>query len=206
MRRTIVGISAAAVLFGASCGHSATGPATTKAILITLQLNALQAAASITIDGITFGTIGTTNTVTMQVPLTAKTLTYLISNSPISPPQDIQPDMLGTSANVAIIGSTYSINNIINNITYVDPTIINLTGATAYVGIFRNGAVTCLAPLLIGSTTGKDFGYWKLSSDTEFRAYSTVGCTGPYHSYGFAQLSAFTPNSGTVTFNLSSIP
>jgi hypothetical protein len=205
MRRQFAGLGAVAVLATMSCAKAPTQAQNQESVLVTLDLSVSDAAAIISVDGFTYGTVSTNQPITLQVPNGSKSLTYVITNSPIGTIQDVQPDIIAASGSASVIGSGITINNVISGTTYFAPVIANNLGAVAYVGIFRAGTLSCLSPLLIG-TAGKDLGYWKLSADTEIRAYQSLGCSGSYHSWNSTQLSAFTPNSGVILLSLTSIP
>jgi hypothetical protein len=205
MRRVPLGFFALAT-FVAACSHESTAPVASKGILITFDLNALDAAVLISVDGYTYGTIATNQPITLQVPVAAQTLTYIITNSPVTVPQDVQPDIIGATASVPIAGSSYTISKLINGTTYFDPIVTNNSGSVAYIGIYRGGALTCLAPTPTTAPFAKALGYWRLTSDTELRAYNSLGCGGSYHAWTYTDLSASDPNSGVISLTLTSIP
>jgi hypothetical protein len=205
MRRQFVGLTAVAVLATLSCGKGPTESKNQESVLITLDLSVADAAAILSVDGFVYGTVSTNLPITLEVPSGSKSLTYLITNSPLGTIQDVQPDIIAASGTVSVAGSSITINNVISGTTYFAPVIANKLGAVAYVGIFRGGSLTCLSPLLVGEA-GKDLGYWRLTADTEMRAYQSLGCSGTYHAWNSTQLSAFTPNSGVLTLSLTSIP
>jgi hypothetical protein len=205
MGRIPLGIVALATLLTA-CSHDSTAPVPSKGILITFDLNTLDAAAVISVDGYTYGTVATNQPIEIQVPVAAQTLTYVITFSPIMAPQDVQPDIIGATANVPITGSSFTIGKVISGTTYFDPIVTNNSGSVAYIGIFRGGELTCLAPTPTTAPFSKELGYWRLTSDTELRAYNSLGCGGSYHAWTYTDLSASDPNSGVISLSLTSIP
>lgn len=205
MRRIFAGV-VAAVIGLAGCSKSPAAPTNLTSIHIAFDLSAVDAAAILSIDGDMYGTVATNTPITLQIPANAQSFSYKITNSPIGVIQDVQPDIIAATATAAVTPSaTYTINNVIGTTTYFAPVIANNLGAPAYVGIYRSGALTCLAPL-VTAEAGKDFGYWRLTSDTELRAYQSLSCTGPYHTWNAAQLSAYNTNTGVISLSLTSIP
>jgi hypothetical protein len=205
MRRQLAGLTAVAALATLSCAKGPTQATNQESVLVTFDLSVADAAAILSVDGFTYGTVSTNQPISLQVPAGSKSLTYVITNSPLGTIQDVQPDIIAASGTVAVVSSGITINNVISGTTYFAPIVTNNLGAVAYVGIFRSGSLTCLAPLLNGAV-GTDFGYWRLSADTELRAYQSLGCSGTYHAWNSTQLSAFAANSGLISLSLAAIP
>jgi hypothetical protein len=205
MRRALVGLTAAAMLATTSCAKAPTQAKNEENILVTLDLSVADAAAILSVDGFNYGTVSTNQPITLQVPSGSKSLTYVITNSPLGTIQDVQPDIIAATGSVAVVGSAITINNVISGTTYIAPVIANNLGSVAYIGIFCSGSLTCLTPLLVGAA-GKDLGYWRLTADTELRAYQSVGCGGSFHTWNSTQLSAFAVNTGLISLSLTSIP
>jgi hypothetical protein len=197
---------AIATIAVASCGkHDSTAPLPEKDILITFNLAAAELSLAVSVDGSFYGSVLSTEPTEFQLPGGSQTLTYTIAKAPFFQGPE-QPDIIGATTSVTLSGSRYTINNVINGVTYIDPFIQNNFGATAYVGIFRGGAVTCIAPMPVGILFGQNLGFWRLTADTELRAYQSLGCTGSYHTWTNAQLSQFDPDYGLVNLTLTSIP
>jgi hypothetical protein len=191
----------------ASCGkHDSTAPVPQKDILVSFDLSAADIALVVGVDGTYYGTIVTSEPTEFHIPGDAKSITYQITKSPLFQVSDITSDIIGATATADVSGSRYTINNVFGGVTYVNPFIQNNSGATAYVGIFRGGTLTCIAPMTVGALFGQNFGFWRLTADTELRAYQSLGCTGSYHAWTNVQLSQFTPDFGLVNLTLTTIP
>ena len=170
MRREFAGLAVVAVLATLSCAKPPTQSQNKENILVTLDLSVSDAAAILSVDGFTYGTVSTNQPITLQIPNGSKSLTYVITNSPIGTIQDVQPDIISASGTVAVVGSSITINNVISGTTYFAPVIANNLGSVADVGILLgSGSLTCLSPLLIGR--GREEGFGLLEAQ---RGYGTA--------------------------------
>jgi len=120
------------------------------------------------------------------------------------------PDQIGeVNVTITAINGVLEITNVIDDQTYITASIFNHTASPVSIGVFDGSAVSCASQLPAASQNAVGFtqtGYYRLTPATEFRAYATPDCTGPYSPWPSSQLAGFEAKSGVVTLSLTSPP
>jgi len=108
------------------------------------------------------------------------------------------------------IGLTLEITNVVSDTTYVTASVYNETSSQVQIGVYDGTRVNCVSMLPAKSGVVHGFtqtGYYRLSSETEMRAYRSGSlCTGPYVAWPKSQLADFEAKSGLVELSLTSPP
>ena len=176
-------------MFLAACDSS--GKATPTAPVIPTQTpvvtktgtvrNFLGLSVEITSSGVSLGTLASGATSTLTLPATATSITYVPkpatyagTSTPIPNDMPGATIPLGTGASFAV-----DINNVVNGQPYIFPVFTNNSGMPVSFAVSQGGVIRCLAT---ASSVGPyEFGYYALTSTTQFRVYQTnTACAGAY--------------------------
>lgn len=120
------------------------------------------------------------------------------------------PDEIGeVSVSVAAINGVLEITNVINDQTYITASIFNHATVPASIGVYDGTTVSCASQVPATTPTTAGFtqtGYYRLTANTEFRAYPSPDCSGAYTAWPQSVLANFEAKSGLITLTLNALP
>jgi hypothetical protein len=153
------------------------------------------------------GTLGGYDSVSVTLPAGVRSLVWESQKRKYSDESPMMDDLTGATVSVSATTSLVTITNVVNGVRYFTPeTSIGLSDTLSF-EIARAGSTMCLGnavgPTLVlgGFRFGINWGYYRLTEDTQLRYYRGSRCregAAPYRFWSFSALSTAAIGSGRV--------
>jgi hypothetical protein len=197
----------------AACGGGATDvPSTSSTEPLRFQVsNALIAPVVVRVDGDPLVILSAGASSGVGVRRSAQWLTWTSAKPTDSTGRPIPDDIGEVRVRVAGVGPAFEISNVIDGMPHVTVGVVNRSDKPAEIGVFDGAKVACAGALPVTGRDGQrgfvQTGYYRLSSDTELRAYRYgSGCTGSYVAWPRTALAGFTAKAGALSLSLDTAP
>jgi hypothetical protein len=191
----------------ASCSGESTMPVPPIGPVTFVVANDLIAPVTISLDGSPYVIISSGRTTPITVPASAR-VTWTSAKPADAHGQKIPDEIGDVRLNVAAVGGSLEITNIIGDQTFFTARIFNFTDIAVSVGVFDGTKVWCASFLPAATASNPGFtviGYYRLLPATELRAYTaTADCTGRYVTWPSSQITGLEAKSGLLTLSLES--
>ncbi|MFL5615890.1 MAG: hypothetical protein ACJ796_19660 [Gemmatimonadaceae bacterium] len=190
-----------------ACSGESTTPVPPIGPVTFVVANDLIAPVTFSVDGSPYVILSSGRTTSITVSASSR-LTWTSAKPADAQGQRIPDEIGDVRVNVAGLGGSLEITNVIGDQTYFTARIFNFTGGPVSIGVFDGTKVWCASLLPAATMSGPGFtviGYYRLLPATELRAYTTTAnCSGPYVTWPSSQITGLQANSGLLTLSLES--
>jgi len=198
-----------ALLALGGCGGGDSGPKPPVEVSV---YNFLVFPVTVSAGGTTYGAITPNNFTVLTLPAATATLTWAAGKATYSNSTPIPDDLGSISVPLPGTATTVDINHVAGGQTYFSPRLVNGTASSVDVAIVQNGTVQCLGtagPAISGLPTTTRWGYYRVGTATEFRAYQyNTNCTSTSYVYwqGSQIAAGVDTKSGDIQLVMNTAP
>lgn len=191
----------------AACSGESTMPVPPIGPVTFVVENDLIAPITISLDGSPYVIVSSGRATPITVPASSR-VTWTSAKPADAHGQKIPDEIGDVRLNVAAVGGSLEITNVIGDQTFFTARIFNFTSSAVSIGVFDGTKVWCASLLPAATVSNAGFtviGYYRLLPATELRAYTTTAdCTGRYVTWPSSQITDLQAKSGLLTLSLES--